>query len=158
MASAVRLTSVMFWPKAVTASQNDSSERTISIVQPPPAPCRTRHGTPSGCSVRAGQEMLQIRFFQPQLAKPPRLDLADTLAGDADLGADLLERCGIAVVQAEPGLDHPSRAFVQSVERLLQLLPPLRAGHLVGGLLGVHVLHHVGEQRLAVADRGLEGN
>src|SRR3954468_4624630 len=142
MASAVRLTSVMFWPKAVTASQNDSSERTISIVQPPPAPCRTRHGTPAGCSLGAGQEILQIRVVQLQLAKRPRLDLADPLAGDADLGADLLERCGIAVVEPEAGLDHSPRALVQGVERLLQLLPAFGACHLVGGLLRMHVLHH----------------
>ena len=41
-----------------------------------------------------------------QLAQRLRLDLADALAGDAELAADLLERAAAAVFEAEAQLQH----------------------------------------------------
>src|SRR4051812_44824315 len=154
-ASASRPTSAIESAKAPTASQNDSSECTAIIVQCTAPPCRTDGAAGGLRSLGPGQEILERRVVQLQLTERPCLDLPHPLAGHADLAADLLERGRIAVAEAEPGLDHPPGALVQRVQRLLELLAALLAGDLIVGPLRVDVLHHVREQRLAVADRRL---
>ena len=49
----------------------------------------------------------------PELPQRLRLDLADPLAGDVDLLADLLERPRAAVLQPEAELQDPSLAAGQ---------------------------------------------
>src|SRR5688500_7037197 len=67
----------------------------------------------------------------PQLATPARvfqllqrlrLDLADSLAGHPEVPADLLQRAGAAVFQAEAHDKHVPFALGQHVQRLVDLL------------------------------------
>src|SRR5688500_18522749 len=67
-----------------------------------------------------------------ELAQGFRLDLADALAGDAELVADLFEGTLAAVVEAEAELEHAALAAREGVEHFLDLL----LEHLVGGDLG----------------------
>ena len=53
-----------------------------------------------------------------ELGQRLRLDLADALAGDAELAADLFERAGLAVLEAEPQPHDLLLALVQLAERL----------------------------------------
>src|SRR6187200_2658566 len=57
-----------------------------------------------------------------QLAKCFRFDLADALAGDVELLADLLEGAGAPVLEAEPELEHSPLAAGQGVQDRLDLL------------------------------------
>ena len=57
-----------------------------------------------------------------QLAQRLRLDLADPLAGHVELLADLLERAGTPVLEAEPELQHAPLAAGERVEDRLDLL------------------------------------
>ena len=57
-----------------------------------------------------------------QLAEGVRLDLADPLARQAELVADLLERPRPAVVEAEAQPDDPLLAALEAVEHPLHLL------------------------------------
>jgi len=54
----------------------------------------------AGVSLGAAEEVAQAGVLGLQFAQRARLDLADALAGDADLGADLLERVDRAVPDA----------------------------------------------------------
>ena len=56
------------------------------------------------------------------LAQRAVLNLAHIFAGDADLGADLLERARLAAAEAEAGLEHPFLARIQPGERVLERL------------------------------------
>ena len=92
-----------------------------------------------------------------QLAQRLRLDLADPLAGDVELLADLLEGPGTPVLQAEPELQHPPLAAGQRVQHRLHLL----LEQLVRGGLGrgqrAAVLDEVAEVGvLLLTDRRLE--
>src|SRR3954451_283084 len=58
----------------------------------------------------------------PELAERLRLDLADALAGDVELLADLLEGARSAVLQPEPELEHAALATRERVEHGLHLL------------------------------------
>jgi hypothetical protein len=58
-----------------------------------------------------------------QLAHRVRLDLADALARQPELVADLLERPRTPVVEAEPKPDHALLAPVEAVEDTIDLLP-----------------------------------
>ena len=53
-----------------------------------------------------------------QLAQRLGLDLADTLTGDVELLADLLERAGMTVLDAEPQPQHLFLARRQGFEYL----------------------------------------
>src|SRR5262245_51462002 len=57
-----------------------------------------------------------------QLAQRVRLDLADALAGQAELLADLLQRPWPAVVEAEAEPEHPLLTPLEAVEDLADLL------------------------------------
>src|SRR5262245_30450922 len=57
-----------------------------------------------------------------QLAQRLGLDLADPLAGDVELLADLLEGPGAPVLEAEAELEHPALAAGERVEHGLDLL------------------------------------
>src|SRR3990172_1946896 len=57
-----------------------------------------------------------------EVAERLRLDLADALAGDVELLADLLESPGAAVLQPKPELEHPPLTTGQRVEDRLDLL------------------------------------
>src|SRR5207248_9947578 len=85
------------------------------------------------------------------------LDLADPLAGDAELAADLLERPRRAAQKAEAKLDHLALALRQRAELALDVLAPQRELRGVERRLGGLVLHEVAERRvLFLADRLLE--
>src|SRR5918992_1933368 len=92
-----------------------------------------------------------------QLGEGLGLDLADALAGDPELAADLLEGAGVAVGEAEAELDDlllPLREGVQ--DRVELLLEQDEAGR-VDRDDGVGVLDEVAEVGvLLLADRGLQ--
>ena len=73
----------------------------------------------------SAQVVLEARSGQPQLAQRPRLELADPLARDAELGAHLFERLGRLAVEAEAKREHAPHARVQLLERPGDL-PPTR--------------------------------
>src|SRR6185436_18628677 len=76
----------------------------------------------------AAAPLLQVVLELPaagrvaQLAQRLGLDLADPLAGDVELLADLLERSGTPVLEAEAELEHTTFATGQRVEDSLDLL------------------------------------
>src|SRR4029079_3904185 len=110
-----------------------------------------RRGRETWLLVLAAQELAQARILRLELAQRARLDLAHPLPGDADLGADLLERGRLAVVQAEAGLEHVARALGQRLQGGLELLLALAADDQRVGLARVRVLDHLREVGLAVA-------
>src|SRR5689334_19447812 len=151
--SAPKRTSVMCWPKSVAACQNDRREFTKTKS------ASARRGRPTvyaSVLVLAAEKLAQARVLRLELAQRAGLDLAHPLAGDADLGADLLEGGRFAVVQAEAGLEDVARALRQLLEGGLQLLLTLAADDERLGLAGVRVLDHLREVGLAVADGALE--
>src|SRR3954454_12142899 len=93
----------------------------------------------------------------PQLAERLRLDLADALAGDVELLADLLERARASVLEAEPQLEHPSLATRQRIENGLDLLLQQLVGRRLGRRERPAILDEVAEVGvLLLADRRLE--
>src|SRR5206468_3198429 len=92
-----------------------------------------------------------------ELAECLCLDLADPLAGDVELAADLLEGARSAVLQPEPELEHPPLATRQRVEHRFDLLLEELVGRRLGWGEGATVLDEVAEVGvLLLADRGLE--
>src|SRR6185436_2888952 len=79
---------------------------------------------------RLGGELAQLAAAArvAELAQRLDLDLADPLAGEAELAADLLERAGVAVVEAEAKAQHTLLPPVERGEHVLNLLPahPIR--------------------------------
>src|SRR4051794_36623751 len=73
-------------------------------------------------------ELLQVVLELPgprrvaQLAQRLRLDLADPLAGDVELLADLLEGARAPVFESEAKLEHAPLAAGQRIEHRLDLL------------------------------------
>src|SRR6187431_3194356 len=92
-----------------------------------------------------------------QLAQRLGLDLADPLAGDVELLADLFEGPGTPVLQAEPELQDASLAAGQRVQDRLDLLLEELVRCRLGRREGPTVLDEVAEVRvLFLTDRGLE--
>src|SRR6185436_9649169 len=92
-----------------------------------------------------------------QLAQRLGLDLADPLAGDVELLADLLEGPRPAVLEAEPELEHASFAARQRVEHRLDLLLEELVRRGLGRRQRAPVLDEVAEVGvLLLADRRLE--
>src|SRR5687768_10790246 len=92
-----------------------------------------------------------------QLRERLALDLADPLAGDAELAADLLEGPGVAVGEAEPELDDLLLPLAQRVQDRLELLLQEDERRRVDGDDGLGVLDEVAEVGvLLLADRRLE--
>src|SRR4030067_15102 len=93
-------------------------------------PRRAGHGaprTPRGAD--GGGSMVVREAFELaaaarvlELAQGLGLDLADALAGDLELLADLLEGVLVAVAQAEAHLEDPALAVRQRFQGLLDLL------------------------------------
>src|SRR5262245_55333835 len=110
-------------------------------------------GVPLGAQVE-----LQARRDGAELPQGARLELADALAGDAEVGADLLERLRLLAVETEAALGHVAHARVQPLERLRELGRARVLRRLLLGRGGAVVLDQVGVHRLAVADRRLEGD
>ena len=73
------------------------------------------------------------------------LNLADALARDVELAADLLERPGATILETEAQFQHPTLAWRQRCEHRPHLLREelVRGG--LGGRDRVPVLHEVGE-------------
>jgi hypothetical protein len=93
-----------------------------------------------------------------ELRQRAGLELADALAGEAEVAADVVERARLAVEQAEAQLEDDPLALRQAGDDVEQLL----AGEALRGdlerVVGVAVLDEVAELGVAVlADRGLEG-
>src|SRR3954447_956693 len=92
-----------------------------------------------------------------QLAERVRLDLADSLPGEAELVADLFQRSGPTIVEPEPEPDDALLAALEAVEDLGDLLLEHLVRHRVEGRDRVLVLDERAELRVAlVADRRLE--
>src|SRR5438105_10957003 len=93
-----------------------------------------------------------------QLGQRLRLDLADALAGDAELSADLLERSGLAgAVKTESQADDLLLALAQLTERLLHRFVEQLAGSGIGRRFRLLVLDEVGEVAvLLLANRRVE--
>src|SRR5690348_16860938 len=132
IASAPKLTSASRWEKTTVACQNACKELTSRSL--PAGQARARSGHPSGRSpaslILRAEEVAQGRVAALQLAQRPRLDLPHALARDADLEADLLQRRRLALVQAEPGLEHVARALVELAQRFGEQLLALGPGQL----------------------------
>ena len=85
------------------------------------------------------------------------LDLADALARDAELSADLLERARMAVLEPEAQADDLALSFCKSVEHLAQLLLKHGEACSVGRHDGGIVLDEVAELAVFLfADRGFQ--
>src|SRR5512142_852595 len=86
-----------------------------------------------------------------QLVQGHLLDLADALAGQAELAADLVERALAAVVQAEAEPDDGLLALREGGQHDLHLVAQQAVGDLVGRLLaGIDAGHEVAERALPV--------
>src|SRR4051812_25501021 len=94
----------------------------MPVVYPPkPQTCMTRQGTRhvgASLAVEVVAQLLAV-LGVPELGQRLGLDLADALTGHAELTTDLLERAGLAVVEAEPHPDDGLLAVVEIGERLL---------------------------------------
>src|SRR5829696_7439112 len=86
---------------------------------------------------------LQPRCDRPQLAKRARLELANALARDAELAADLLERLRLLAAEAEAQRQHALHARVQPGESAGELAGPEVLRGRAGGRLGLLVLDQV---------------
>src|SRR5687768_7126529 len=64
---------------------------------------------------------LEVGGGELELTERSRLELAHALAGDAELGADLLERLGRLTQKTEAQLEHVPHALGELVESALQL-------------------------------------
>ena len=92
-----------------------------------------------------------------QLGERLGLDLADPLAGDAELAADLLERLGLAAVEAEAQPHDLLLALGQLAEHVADGLRQHHPRRRVGGAVGRGVLDEVAEVGLVLlADRRVE--
>src|SRR5690606_21194420 len=92
-----------------------------------------------------------------QLGERAGLELADPLAGEPEVAADVVEGAGLTVEEAEPQLEDDPLPLRQAGDDVEQLL----AGEALGGdlhrVVGVAVLDEVAELGVAVlADGGLE--
>ena len=85
-------------------------------------------------------------------------ELADTLARDAEPGADLFERLRLLAVETEAEREHTAHPRVQLRERSRELLGAEDLRGLLLGLRRVHVLDQVAVEALAVADRNVEAD
>src|SRR5437868_11459118 len=100
----------------------------------------------------AAEVQLEARSDHPQLAESAGLELAHALAGDAEVGPDLLERLRGLAVEAEPPREHvahPRREATQCLGELGGLEHRRSRGIRAGG---VRVLDQVAVEALAVAD------
>ena len=101
---------------------------------------------------------LERRRDDAQLAKGPRLELADPLARDAEPDADLLERLRRLALEPEAAREHVPHARVEPRERGRELRRAQPLGGLDVGLVRLRVLDQVAVEALAVADGRLEAD
>src|SRR3954468_5481312 len=104
------------------------------------------------------QVKLEPRRRHAELAEGPRLELADSLAGDAEAVADLFERLRLFAVEAEAQGEHVPHTWIQAGERSRHLARAQPLGGRLVRLRRVHVLDQVAVEALAVADRRLEAH
>src|SRR5581483_936356 len=104
----------------------------------------------------AAEVQMQVGRDRSELAQRARLELADALARDHELPADLLERLLPVAAEPEPAGEHVAHPRLQVLERPCELCraQPLRRRLL--GLRDVLVLDQVAVEALAVADGRLE--
>src|SRR5260370_15646085 len=113
-----------------------------------------RHDSRSG--LQEAPELLRAGRV-PELAQRLGLDLADALAGDREVLADLLEGVLAAVGEAEPEAQHLLFARRQRVEHLVRLLAQRQADDRLHGRDHLLVLYKIAEVAvLLLADRRLE--
>src|SRR5262245_49776989 len=94
-----------------------------------------------------------------ELAQRLGLDLADALAGDGEVLANLLERVLAAVRQPEAKAQHLFLSRRQRVQHLVGLLAQAEADHALDGRAHLLVLDEVAQVAvLLLADRRLEGD
>src|SRR5947207_1341314 len=85
-----------------------------------------------------------------QLAKCDRLDLADALAGDAELDADLFERAVAAIFQPIAQLNDLALALGQLLQYLFDLLAQHRGSGGIGRRRDSVVLDEIAHATLAL--------
>src|SRR4051794_9816227 len=142
--AAVRMPGVLRGARAANALRISSSvnmtsstplPRTIgrpNRTGPPDADISRPGGRPpASAAVEVVAQLLAAQRVA-QLGQGLRLDLADALAGDAELLADLLERAGLAVVEAEAEPDDLLLPVRQPGQRFHDRL----AQHPLGGGFG----------------------
>src|SRR5918995_2174188 len=115
--------------------------------------------TVPGSRVLLGLEVeLEARRDRAELPQGARLQLADALACDPELAADLLERLRLLAVEPEAKYQHALHARVQAGERPSELACAVVLRRDAGGRIGILVLDQVGVEALAVADRCLQAD
>src|SRR5918994_7300324 len=128
----------------------------VDLDRPGTVTVRVTNENDPACLLQVVAELL-ASGGAAQLGEGLGLDLADPLAGDPELAADLLQGPGVAVGEAEAELDDlllPLREGVQ--DRVELLLEQDEAGR-VHGHDGVGVLDEVAEVGvLLLTDRGLQ--
>src|SRR5215211_5730490 len=116
------------------------------------------HGTEARKRLFSFEVELQRGCDRPQLAECARLELADALARDPELAADLLERLRLFAAEAEAERQHALHARVQPGQSPGELAGTEVLRGRAGGRLGVLVLDQVGVEALAVPDGRLEAD
>src|SRR5689334_9217298 len=126
----------------------------------PPGPPRKEgsHRGTRGSPLPLDAILESLRFRQGlELLQRVVLDLADSLAGDAERPADLLQRAGLLALEPEAELDHLAVTLGERGEGVLDVLPPERDLRRVERRLGLLVLDEVAELGLfLLADRLLQ--
>src|SRR5690242_1498311 len=92
-----------------------------------------------------------------QLAQHARLDLADTLAGDAELAPDLFKRAILPIAKSIAQLDDPPLALGQFLQHHLELLAQNMLRRAIDWRRADLILDKVAQYRVALgADRRFE--
>src|SRR5882762_7251886 len=82
-----------------------------------------------------------------------RLDLADALAGDAELAAHFFQRARVTIDQAEALFEDGALTLGERVEHVADLFLQERIGGHLGGILRRLVLDEIAERRVvAITD------
>src|SRR5215207_11180975 len=116
------------------------------------------HGTGACKRLFSFEVELQPGCNRPELAERTGLELADALARDPELAADLLECLGLLAAEAEAQRQDALHARVQPGESAGELAGPEVLRGRAGGRLGLLVLDQVGVEALAVPDGRLEAD
>src|SRR4051794_9601074 len=136
------------------------SPAVLMSVRRPKLPPRVRRSwwRPVGSAAGGGSVEVVAELLAPagvpQLRQRLGLDLADPLAGQAELAPDLVEGAGLAIDEAEAHLDDGGFAVGQGAQDLVELLLHQAVGHDFGRDRRVGVLDEVTEVAVLVVTDG----